>query len=509
VNTGVVNPPANVRTGKHFLAFFAQDSWKVTRKLTFDYGLRYDYDTYPKEQYGRLPSLSPTLANPTVGGYPGAVTYEATCKCSFARNYPYAFGPRLGLAYQFLPKTVLRMGMGIAYDGTGTAATGATNASPNNAFSAPGFGAQSMTLGTGVPQSYVIPWPNLSPGAYPNPNFPASLNGPGVVVDQNAGRPARQVQWSAGIQREIIPNLVVDVAYVGNRGAWWLSSTLDNYNALTPQILAANGLDINSLADRAILRATLGSTNAGRFQNKLPYPGFPLTATVAQSLRPYPQFSSGLTPLWAPEGRTWYDSLQMKVTKRYSHGLDVVYAFTWSKQLQLGTEGGVINGIQNRDNNKTISGFSQPLVSVVSVNYRLPAWGSNKLLSYAVRDWAIGSTLSYASGLPILAPASTNNLSTLLYQSTFDIRLPGQSLFLKEPNCHCIDPSKDLMLNPAAWVNPLDGQFGGQPYYNDYRYQRRPIIEKRPPQKEEWNPDQGVAKSGRAPAANGRRRFSG
>jgi hypothetical protein len=474
VNTGIVNPTADLRTGKHFLAFFAQDSWKVTRKITVDYGLRYDYDTYPQEQYGRLPSIDPTLANPTVGGHPGAVTYEATCKCSFARNYPYAFGPRVGLAYQFTPKTVLRMGFGLAYDGTATAATGATNASPNNAFSAPGFGAPSMILGGGVPASYLIPWPNLSAGAYPNPNFPASLNGPSVVVNQNAGRPARQAQWSVGIQREVIPNLVVDVAYVGNRGAWWLSSTLDNYNALTPQLLAANGLDINNSADRAILRATIGSTAASRFQNKLPYPGFPVTATVAQSLRPYPQFSSGLTPLWAPEGRTWYDSLQMKVTKRYSHGLDVLYAFTWSKQLQMGTEGGVINGIQNRDNNKTISGFSQPLVSVVSVNYRLPAWGSNKFLRYAVRDWAIGATLSYASGLPILSPASTNNLSTLLYQSTFDIRLPGQPLFLKSLNCHCVDPSKNLVLNPAAWVNPADGQFGGQPYYNDYRYQRRP-----------------------------------
>ena len=150
--------------------------------------------------------------------------------------------------------------------------------------------------------------------------------------------PARQIQWSVGFQREILKDLVVDVAYVGNRGAWWLSSILDNYNALTPQILTANGLNINNAADRAILRAPIGSTAAGRFQNQLPYAGFPVTATVAQSLRPYPQFSSGLTPLWAPQGRTWYDSLQMKVTKRYSHGLILDYAFTWAKEEQLGIE---------------------------------------------------------------------------------------------------------------------------------------------------------------------------
>ena len=172
------------------------------------------------------------------------------------------------------------------------------------------------------------------------------------------------MQWSAGLQREIITDLLLDVAYVGNRGAWWLSSNLDNYNALTPQILSAAGLNINNAGDRAILRAPIGSSAAGRFQNHVPYAGFPLTSTVAQSLRPFPQFSSGLAPLWAPEGRTWYDSLQLKVTKRYSHGLILDYAFTWAKEEQLGTEGGTVNDYQNRLQNKSISGFSRPLVSV-------------------------------------------------------------------------------------------------------------------------------------------------
>jgi len=483
VDNGTVNPSASLRTGKHFISFFAQDSWKVTRKLTLDYGLRYDYFTYPREQYGRQPSLSPTVANPTVGGILGGVIYEATCNCSFAKNYAYAFGPRLGLAYQFLPKTVLRLGIGVAYDGTATGATGTAAAAPSNTFRAPGFGAEAMTLSSGVPQAYVLPWPNLSAGAFPNPNFPAIQNGPPNVIDPNAGRPARQVQWSVGVQREIMRDLLVDVAYVGNRGAWWLSSTLVNYNALTPEMLLAKGLDLNNPADLAILRSNISSTQAGRFQNQLPYPGFPTSASVAQSLRPYPQFSTGLTPLWAPIGRTWYDSLQVKATKRVSHGLDVVYAFTWAKELQMGTEGivagtttAVINGVQNRPVNKTLSGFGRPFVSVISANYRLPAWGSNKFLSYAVRDWAIGATLNYSSGLPILAPASTNNLNTLLFQgSTFVNRVPGVSPFLKDLNCHCIDPTKDLVLNPAAWTNPADGQFGtGAPYYNDYRYQRRP-----------------------------------
>jgi len=475
VNNGVINPPSDLKTGKQFWGFYAQDTWKITRKLTLDYGLRYDYDTYPREQYGRMPSASLSVANPTVGGRPGGVVYEATCNCKFAKNYPFALGPRLGVAYQITPKTVFRGGIAVAYDGTATANTGTGSASANNAFSAPGFGDAAMQLQTGVPSSYQIPWPNFSAGAYPNPNFPTSLNGPTSVVDQNAGRPARQIQWSAGLQREVTRNTVVEASYVGNRGAWWLSTVLDNYNAISASALQAAGLDINNAADRAILRATIGSTAAGRFQNKLPYAGFPLTSTVAQSLRPYPQFSSGLGALWAPQGRTWYDSLQAKVTQRVWHGLEAQYAFTWSKELQSGTEGGTVNDVFNRSQAKTLSGYSRPLVSVISINYRVPKPEGNKIVSLAVRDWAIGTVMQYASGTPILAPTSTNNLSTLLFRSTFYSRDPSQPLFLKDLNCHCIDPTKDLVLNKAAWVNPTDGQWGAAaPYYNDYRYQRRP-----------------------------------
>src|SRR5229473_2788580 len=112
--------------------------------------------------------------------------------------------------------------------------------------------------------------------------------------------------------------------------------------------------------DLAILNAQVGSAAAGRFQNKLPFAGFPLTATVAQSLRPFPQFNSGLTGLASPLGDSWYDSLQVKATKRYSHGLDFTYAFTWAKELDnfTGTP-----DVQNRGLSKTLSTLSRPFVS--------------------------------------------------------------------------------------------------------------------------------------------------
>ena len=87
----------------------------MTRKLTLDYGLRYDYQTYMTEQYGRMQDASFSTQDVALGR-PGAVLYGASCNCEFSHNYPFAFGPRLGGAYQIDTKTVIRGGAGIQYD---------------------------------------------------------------------------------------------------------------------------------------------------------------------------------------------------------------------------------------------------------------------------------------------------------------------------------------------------------------------------------------------------------
>jgi hypothetical protein len=79
----------------------------VTRKLTLDYGLRRDYGTYAREQYGRYSSFAPGVPNPSAAGRLGARQYEFLCICNFADNYPYAVGPRLGMAYQMNSKTLV------------------------------------------------------------------------------------------------------------------------------------------------------------------------------------------------------------------------------------------------------------------------------------------------------------------------------------------------------------------------------------------------------------------
>jgi hypothetical protein len=290
------------------------------------------------------------------------------------------------------------------------------------------------------------------------------------------------------VEREVIRDWLVDVSYVGNRGIWWPTSgaaTPVNYNALTAQDLARVGLDITTKAARDILNAQIGTPAAGPFQNKLPYSNFPLTATVAQSLRPFPQFTTAPQALWAPLGDTWYNSLQLKVTKRFSHGLDFSYNFTYAQELNNGVEADgagpfgaapQTNDVFNRSLNKYLSVYSRPLVSNINFSYTIPKFGSNKILKNALGDWQVGALFTYASGTPILVPTSTNQLSNQLFRSTFMNRNPGVPLFLADVNCHCFDPTKTLVLNPAAWADPAAGSFGtSTAYYNDYRNQRHPV----------------------------------
>jgi hypothetical protein len=118
------------------------------------------------------------------------------------------------------------------------------------------------------------------------------------------------------------------------------------------------------VADRTLLTSALSSPAAQQRGIKVPYVGFPTGQTVFQALRPFPQYTS-IGVAYDPLGKTWYDSLQVKVTKRLSHGLALNSTFTWQKNLNLGAErepnfgtaaSGQVNDVFNTNLNKYIPG---------------------------------------------------------------------------------------------------------------------------------------------------------
>jgi hypothetical protein len=208
---------------------------------------------------------------------------------------------------------------------------------------------------------------------------------------------------------------------------------------------------------------------------KKPYANYPDTGTVAQSLKPFPQYS-GVGSTWAPLGNSWYDAFQAKATKRFSSGLTFIVSYAFSKNMDSTSGAG---NIYDRKSFKSLTGSYLPHVMTASIDYTLPAYGfvaRNRIARKLLADWNIGSVLQYQSGALLGAPGSNNSLGTYLpSQGTRQFRIPGVPLFLKDPNCGCIDPTQETILNPAAWIDQPTGYWGtGTVYYNDFRGQRRP-----------------------------------
>lgn len=484
-DNGETAVPNTSRMGKHSLAFYAQDTWKVTRKLTLDYGLRYDFQTYLREHSGYQPNLGPTTPNPIADNRLGGIIFEGyspgKCQCNFARNYPWAFGPRLGASYQLNSKTVVRGGFGVSY--TRTSANNLQSYAFNGSmrYSAPQFGDPAYLLKDGLP--YQVTFPNLDPGQYPYQGIPAPMT---TFIDQNAGRPGRLFQWNLMVQREIVRDLVVEAGYVGNRGAWFQSGNAVCDLCLQPQELAKVGLDVTNPADQIVLRSPLNSAAAAQagFSNP-PYSRFPLGSSVKDALTPFPMYNLMIQRIGAPLGTTWFDSLQANVTKRFSHGLELQTNFTWSRQFANGVESESpvlqavappINDVFNREQNKYLSGFDQPFQFVIWGSYTTPRWTANRWVGLLTGGWQLSVVMRYTAGTPIRVPSANNNNPSLLNRATFaNIDPTKNPFFLKDPNCKCFDPSAEPILDRTAWINPAPGTFGtSAAYYTNYRNPRRP-----------------------------------
>jgi hypothetical protein len=159
-----------------------------------------------------------------------------------------------------------------------------------------------------------------------------------------------------------------------------------------------------------------------------------------------------------------------------SKGLQVNGTYTFSKAF-VGTR----QNIFSPTTSKTIQSTDQPHVLQLSIVYQTEKHFGNGILSWITRDWQVGAFMKYASGLPLTPPSATttNNLP-----GGSEMVRTGQPLYLKDLNCHCFDPTREQVLNPAAWANPVNGTYGPGPWtnspggtsllYSDFRGQRRP-----------------------------------
>ena len=496
-----ISPNTATKTGNYSLGLYAQDSWKVTRRLTLDYGLRYDFQTYLTEEHGRMPIAGLYTPNPTVGGLPGAVLYGATCHCQFSHNYPFAFGPRIGAAFQINDKTVLRAGAGVTYGAVQTPQGLQYSLADYYTFNATGYGVSPAPNGIAANPFPNVTWPNYDPG-----KLPVATNGllppasPNTIFNPSA-RPPRTLQWSIGVQRQLQKDIVVEATYVGNRGVWWSAEGLDQYqcNCLTDQLLSHYGLNRNNPNDLNLLTSLVGSPAAVAAGIRTPYAGFPLNQTVAQAIRPYPQWANGgpTSFLGPPMGKTWYDSLQTKATKRFSHGLAAQASFVWSKATDIGagseapiflSYNPVISDIFSYGGAKQLNQLNPPEELVLSGTYQTPKLqlgdgGAMHVASQVLRDWQLGWLFRYQNGALIEVPSSSNQLETqLLRQGGFNGNpvnpanlVAGVNPLLVDPNCGCFNPQTTLVFNPAAFKDPAPGQWGASaPFYNNLRWQRQP-----------------------------------
>ena len=361
------------------LAFFAQDSYKATHRLTLNYGLRYDYDIPATEAFNRFSDVDPTLANPGAGGIPGAYTYFGTGTGRNGRTRPQdiytkAFGPRVGFAYQIDSKTVVRGGYGIFYEAL---KEGSYADQDGLGF----FNTENLTASNVAPFQVDSGFPHIIPPS--GPFTPDGQNGNSgvIMVPANSARPADIQSWNLDVERQITNTLLVSVAYVGSKGTHLPTLNIIP-NQTNPKYLSLG----NDLTMDSSCLATDACSNAVAAGVTLPYPTF--TGTVAQALRPFPQYGdfNQEDNSFSPDrtGNSTYHSMQSRIQDRFANGLSLLVSYTISKNISdadsqgpgvqgfIGTNSYIGQNSYNRRAEKAVSELDTPQSLVASFFYELP-----------------------------------------------------------------------------------------------------------------------------------------
>ena len=389
------------------LSPYIQDDIKLTPKLTINLGIRWDIQVPFTENNNLIVFFNPYANNPAAGNLPGAATKFGNCTgcAGFDRAYIHwgHFGPRFGFAYQLNTKTVLQAGFSVAFLNGGAYEYGTNKVAVNYGNLLVG----SFTRGsTGTTASSFGSWDtNILPNPTSTPFNPGL--GVGTQINDFSSRdgyaPYSQ-QWNVNVQREAAWNIFVTAAWVGNR-VIHLPSQLNVPNQLDPKYFAL-GTDLGlSFAD--------GSAQAKGYQ--LPYANFVNdfggSATVGQSLTPYPQYSY-IYNNFEGSGTTYYQGFQVQAEKRFTNGLSFLAGYTLSKLWDNTSSGfgSFTAAALNKYNQKpewVVSGANETNTLKMSGTYELPIgpgkahFNNHGVTGQLLGGWQVSWILDYEAGEPL------------------------------------------------------------------------------------------------------------
>ncbi len=392
----------NVAAQNFYLAWYVQDDWRITRKLTLNLGIRYDYDTPRTERFNRTNYFDPNAVSPLGSPARGGLVFVGVNGNS-RHQYNWDLNnlvPRIGLAYQLNQKTVIRAGYANIFGQSHQAAHGTIG-----------------TTGWRLDNPWVnsvdgITPANLLKDPYPNGfrALPGSTEGllTGTGTDLEAvirETPAPlSMQMNFNIQREVPGQILLESAYVATRGLQLNSGV--TMNQLTPDKLAL-GSQLNGLVDNPFL----GKIPTGSLVN----------ARVArgQLLRPFPQFA-GIGIVNTAGASSTYHSWQNTVSKRFSKGFTFEGSYTWSKMIDNGTSHQNAYDILA---SRSLSDLDIRHRFVISYVYELPfgrgrkfGSGASRLLDTALGGWQVNGFTTFQNGNPL--SFSANNTSGLFASVT-------------------------------------------------------------------------------------------
>jgi hypothetical protein len=450
-----------------YFGFYAQDDWRITRKLTLNLGLRYDFTLPPTNEKDEYSDFNPTRPNPGADGYPGALWFAGfgpgrENTRSLVPGWYKGIGPRIGLAYAPDGKTTIRAGFGRSFSRV-TAVQGSGHFAGfigQYVFQNTTQGVQpTFKLDDGLP-AYQLP-PLIDP-AFSNGNDVDWWQG------QNATRAPENLFWTLTVQRQVAENMVLEVGYNASVGTHMQSGLL-RYNQVPTATFDSLVAHFGPTQALAILRADINSATARNAGIALPYPSFATQRlrTVNQALRPFPQYQNIST---GPQngdksGHSSYHAFILKADRRFSKGLTFQWNYVLSKLLTdsdtyFANSATAAMDHYNRRLEKSIGQYDQTHTLKFSTLYDLPfgkgqKWLTTGLLSHAVGGWRVAAIQIYSSGFPIALgrnnPLPIFNAITRPVIDSYD----GWRAPIKGDK---FDPNVDRFLQPAS-------QFPSQPSY--------------------------------------------